>query len=250
VLAAVKAEVAVPGKEEGADRRGRVAVTIDLTANPTGALDRRRAEEESVTLSAQATRILVESGALPVELLCIVPGKKCWALHIDAVVLSAAGNVLDAALLAIKAALKSTLLPAVTVVRRSAAADSAVSSAASRAADDVELDISDDPADAIPLAAWDARVPMVVTVARAGGCAFVDPSADEEACVSSRVSVALNDKGKLLGTFKLGAGALAPETLMETVRLAHEVSATLQQRFRAAFARANGDAEAGDEEDQ
>jgi len=238
VLAVVKAEIGAPLPDDGAagERLGRFVIAVDLTANPTGALDRRAAEAASVTLTAQVSRILVESGALRRELLCLIPGKKCWVISIDAVVLSAAGNVLDATLIAVKAALKSTLIPAVTVVRRAPAdAETTATAAAGRASDDVTLEVSDDPAEAHALAAWDPRVPLTVTVSRAGATAFVDPDQSEEACVTARVSVAFNDKGKMLGTFKLGEGALAPESVRGMVRLAAQVAQRLRGQFDAAF---------------
>jgi exosome complex RNA-binding protein Rrp42 (RNase PH superfamily) len=53
-------------------------------------------------------RALLGSKSLRLEELCIIPGKQCWVLHVDAVVLDSGGNLLDAIVLAARAALKTT----------------------------------------------------------------------------------------------------------------------------------------------
>lgn len=41
-------------------------------------------------------------GAMDLQSLCVLPGKTCWVLHIDGLVLNADGSVLDALSLATK----------------------------------------------------------------------------------------------------------------------------------------------------
>lgn len=48
--------------------------------------------------------------------LCLVPGKVAWTVHVDAVVLTYDGALVDAVSVAIRAALLSTRLPHVEVV--------------------------------------------------------------------------------------------------------------------------------------
>ena len=48
--------------------------------------------------------------------LCIVPGKVVWSLNLDVVCINDDGNVLDAAVLALSAALNNTWLPATVVI--------------------------------------------------------------------------------------------------------------------------------------
>ena len=47
-------------------------------------------------------------GAMDLQSLCVLPGKTCWVLHIDGLVLNADGSVLDTLSLATKV---SNLLP-------------------------------------------------------------------------------------------------------------------------------------------
>ena len=48
--------------------------------------------------------------------LCVVPGKVVWSLNLDVVCINDDGNVLDAAVLALSAALTNTWLPATRVM--------------------------------------------------------------------------------------------------------------------------------------
>lgn len=48
------------------------------------------------------------SDALPLSSLCIYPGKAVWVLYVDATCINYDGNVFDAALLAMTAALKNS----------------------------------------------------------------------------------------------------------------------------------------------
>jgi len=51
------------------------------------------------------------SNIVPVESLCIQPAKSVWVLYVDAICINFDGNALDAALLAMVAALRNTTLP-------------------------------------------------------------------------------------------------------------------------------------------
>ncbi len=105
-------------------------------------------------------RVLLESNALPLHELGIIPGKVCWVLYIDVVVLSSGGNLLDAISLAVRAALLKTTIPKVEVVKGPSGAD-----------DDVDFEISDDPYAATPLAA--SLVPVIVTLFKVGTVSIV-----------------------------------------------------------------------------
>lgn len=54
------------------------------------------------------TRIIVDSGCLPLSSLVIVPDRQVWQISIDVVIMSIAGNLIDAIMLAVKAALVTT----------------------------------------------------------------------------------------------------------------------------------------------
>ena len=48
--------------------------------------------------------------------LCVLPGRQCWCLYIDTLILQMGGNLADVVVLAIRAALENTKLPKTIVV--------------------------------------------------------------------------------------------------------------------------------------
>lgn len=54
-------------------------------------------------------------GSLDLKSLCVLPGKTCWVVYVDALLLNDGGNVLDALSIAARAALALTRIPKVRV---------------------------------------------------------------------------------------------------------------------------------------
>jgi exosome complex component RRP43 len=69
----------------------------------------------SLTFSSHAidslTIHLYRSGILPLSELCIHPERAAWVLYVDATCINYDGNVFDAALIAMVAALKNSASP-------------------------------------------------------------------------------------------------------------------------------------------
>jgi exosome complex component RRP43 len=70
-----------------------------------------RPSEQATALSAFIKRVIVSSGAISFEDLCIQKGRSAWQLHADIICLDYDGNVIDASILALVAALKDVRLP-------------------------------------------------------------------------------------------------------------------------------------------
>lgn len=60
--------------------------------------------------------MLVDSRSFDLSQLCIIPGKQCWHVYVDVLVLSNGGNLLDAMCITVKAALSSTVVPNIDIV--------------------------------------------------------------------------------------------------------------------------------------
>lgn len=158
-------------------------------------------------LAADIQATLLGGGAVagPIDLdaLCIIPGRQCWVVNIDVLVLHSSGNLTDTCMMAVKAALRDTALPAVTVVRGDGGEED-------------EIQISDDPADAKLLSAlWDSssnssstsdgdssgggesaasaahrnnsNIPILFSLVKIGDQLVVDPSLEEEECMTARI---------------------------------------------------------------
>ena len=126
-------------------------------------------------------------------------------------VLEWSGSVLDALSLAMKAALHNTLIPKLSV---------------SGEGEEMEIEISDNPHDSTPVDA--SNTPIIITLTqvhsssvrytgKAFSCTFyskvgtkfvVDATLEEESCSSSRLSLAVNRSGQLVGVKKDGPGGI------------------------------------------
>lgn len=65
--------------------------------------------------------------------------------------------------------------------------------------------MSDDPADFTRIET--KNVPVTVTLAKIGNEYIVDPCAEEELCMTSRLTVAVNSKGNIVSIHKGGLGS-------------------------------------------
>jgi len=64
--------------------------------------------EDAQVLSDRLNEVILASGMLSLSSLCIHPGKAAWVLYVDAMCINYDGNVLDAALLGMVAALRNS----------------------------------------------------------------------------------------------------------------------------------------------
>ncbi|SPO02808.1 probable rRNA processing protein [Cephalotrichum gorgonifer] len=104
VLVRVSAEVSPPFQDRPFD--GIFTITTELSPMLSPAFEPNRPTEKETLLSRLLEKTIRRSGALDIESLCLVAGKKCWALRADVHVLSHDGNLVDAACLAVVAALR------------------------------------------------------------------------------------------------------------------------------------------------
>ncbi|KZT37493.1 hypothetical protein SISSUDRAFT_1071149 [Sistotremastrum suecicum HHB10207 ss-3] len=110
VVCGVKAEIAEPALDRA--NHGFIVPNLDLPALCSPKFKPGPPSEESQILSDRLNDILITSKALDPTSLCIRPGKAVWTIYLDAICINYDGNVLDAALLAMVAALRITRLPA------------------------------------------------------------------------------------------------------------------------------------------
>jgi exosome complex component RRP45 len=143
---------------------------------------RARPSDDEVALARMLDKVLRRSDALDRESLCVRAGARVWAVRLTLHVLSAAGNVLDAAVLAGVAALRHFRRPDVELL-----------------GDDV---VVHDPAARAPVPLAVAHSPFCMTFAlyaRADGrlIALLDPAGLEATLAQGTLSVALNAQKEL-----------------------------------------------------
>lgn len=162
-------------------------------------------------------RLRFRCKVLSLEDLCIVSGRSCWVLYIDIVCLNFDGNIFDASLLSVSAALRSTRLPLVCpeYLRR------------------VELDdVSGSGDDVRVVRGESAALPLQHTLLSASfvlldGVLLADATAEEEQLSSCSITVVLNEARELCGVYKPGGTVLSQQHFEECVRIANKRVATL-----------------------
>lgn len=156
--------------------------------------------------------------AFDLKSLCILPKHQCWKLYVDILILQCAGNLYDAISLAVKSALYNLRIPRVT----SALLDGG----------NVDLVLSDDPADCERINAED--LPILMTVCKIGDYCIVDPSIDEEICSTSSAVVGISSN-KITSIKTICGGSFHPDTLDKCIDLTISTAKYLNEKLMTAL---------------
>ncbi|TYZ68559.1 hypothetical protein PybrP1_008609 [[Pythium] brassicae (nom. inval.)] len=216
VLAAVKLAVGLPAVST--PDQGEVAIQVHLTPLCSKRFGLGRPSEEAQSIGSQLTSILVGSRVVEMSDLSIEKGRSAWKLLVDVLCIDHDGNVLDAALAAIMAALKTLKLPAVSV----------------NEADHVVSIQPDEEAVALPL----QHSAFATSFAVVDDVVLLDPTSQEEELASATFSITYSSKGLLCGVQKPGGAALSPQQLHECMGVAKQRAQALAKQVDAAAAHA------------
>jgi len=212
VLVAVK--VGIEECSVSAPDVGRVECSVDCAPSASLRFEGRGADTLNVQLTTGLERMLRR--AIDVKSLCIVPKLQCWVVYVDATVLDSSGSLADAVSMAAYAALNTTTIPSIEVVKGDQSAETII-------------EVSDDPFETTPLVLH--HVPITVSLTKVGSCFVVDASAEEEACKSAGVTFTVDAEGMITSTSKSGTGGISPAMLMEMMKVASKSGVALIKRI-------------------
>ena len=102
VLAVVSAELEPPAGGRG--NEGRVTINVEFSPMASPNFEPGRPGEEASELAVVLERAIRETGAVDVESLCVLAGRRVWHVRCDVHVIDACGNIVGAASLAANAA--------------------------------------------------------------------------------------------------------------------------------------------------
>ena len=161
ILCSTKAELVRPSPNR--PNEGLLEVRVDLLENSGSSQERNRKEGDELSRLLSS---LVSPHAVNVKGLCVLKGKYVWRIHVDLTVVGCDGCALDVCSLAMRAALRCTILPLVIPVipdggGNDSGGGSTGNAASSRVTDDLMID-SDHAGGVVPSGADDC--PVVVTV--------------------------------------------------------------------------------------
>lgn len=113
VLATVTAEIAEPKVSRPSE--GMLRISVDLSPMASPFYETNRLMDESVEIARLLERSIREARSFDTESLCLISGKKVWALEANLVVFNTEGNVIECCSVALIAALSHFRRKDVTV---------------------------------------------------------------------------------------------------------------------------------------
>lgn len=221
-LASATVEAVTPYSDRPSE--GTLAISVELSpaASESAALEfavhgaHPPADRVAMALRGNVERVIRDSRAVDTEALCILAGKKVWAVAVDVSIVDAAGNCADAAHLAAMAALLHS--------RRN---DVSISG----------TDIHIHPlSEREPLPLPVHHVPLTITYALFAATndfpddiAALDPCLAEELACDGLVTIALNAHGEVCGLHKAGGLPVSPKLVARCASVGVERVATLTE---------------------
>ncbi|KAL9024867.1 MAG: hypothetical protein Q9196_006201 [Gyalolechia fulgens] len=184
VVARISASITAPFPDRKFD--GIFTVTTELSPMASPAFEVGRQTDTETLLSRLLEVALRRSSALSTESLCLLAGQKVWSLSATCHVLSYDGNLLDAACIAVLAALQHYRIPDTTVKGQEVIVHRV------------------EERNPVPLAML--HHPLCVTMAlfEGGEKVVVDATLQEQQCSEGEVVVTANKYGEVVQIKKLG----------------------------------------------
>jgi len=222
LIVCVRCDVAKPSRQ--LPDRGEVRVNVSCAASVSVAFsDGRSAEGASRKLSLLLESLCFGEGVVDRRELCVQPGEFVWDVHVDVLVLTSGGNLLDSMSLALCAALSETLLPKVEVQE------------AMEEGEVVQLRVDDRPEMGTPFPL--RRLPLCVTVAQIQDRFLFDVTSEEELCADATLCVVVDAKvGDVIGVHKLGGGLFDAAALPSMLERCRATAAVLIQQLERELA--------------
>ncbi|CAG9464269.1 unnamed protein product [Pedinophyceae sp. YPF-701] len=215
-LAVVRGEIEQPFPDRQSE--GSVQFFVDLTALAAPAVDYSTTSELTAQLVRTVERSLKNSRAIDLESLCIVTGRRCWALRVDIRVLDHNGNLVDVCILSALAALRCFRRPEVTL--------------GGETGQEVVIH-STDVRESVPLSIHHLPIPTTLAVAHKGQHLVVDPTLLEENAMEGTVTVVCNVFREVCAMHAAGGVALTQDQVQECLEVAcvkaGEVTALLKK---------------------
>ncbi|MCE4605828.1 MAG: exosome complex protein Rrp42 [Desulfurococcales archaeon] len=200
VIAGVKMEVGEPFQDM--PDLGVLTVHAEFVPLASPSFEPGPPDENAIELSRVIDRSFRELGAVELEKLVIIPGKKVWIVWVDLYIIDHDGNLLDASMLAALTALKLTKIPSYTIE-----------------GEDIIIN-KESAKTTLPL----KEEAIYVHIAKIGSHFIVDPSLDEEVVADSRIAFSISRDGRIAGIQKMGQGGMSVDEIIKAMELAVTVA--------------------------
>ncbi|MCM2324934.1 MAG: exosome complex protein Rrp42 [Candidatus Woesearchaeota archaeon] len=205
VLAGVKFEVGKPYPDT--PEEGTLMVNSELIPMSSPKFESGPPSPESIELSRVVDRGIRESKAIDYKKMCIRPGELVYSLVVDIVPVNAAGNLFDAAALAVWLAIKDAKFPKL---------------------EGDKLKYKEPTKQKLPI----LTEPVSITVYKIANYYLVDPTPDEEEVMDARLTVALTEDGTICALQKGGEEPLSKAEIESMIGLASKKAKELRKYLR------------------
>ncbi|CAK7240652.1 MAG: 3'-5'-exoribonuclease [Sporothrix thermara] len=217
IIAKATAEVTVPFSDRPFDGIFNIVTELSPMASPS--FEAGRPNETEMLLSRILEKTLRRSGALDTESLCLAAGQKCWSVRVDVHVLVHDGNLVDAACVAVVAALRHFRKPETSI-------ESGVLTVYT-------------PAEREPVPLSWLHSPFCVTFSYFGEeaeIALVDGTLLEEQTRVGSCTISLNRHGEICQISKLGGTPVEAVSLLKSTQVALQQARTFSTLVDKALA--------------
>jgi len=167
---------------------------------------------KAIELARVTDRGIREAKAIDMKKLCVTPGEKAWFVIVDIVTINDAGNLFDAASLAVLSALKAAKFPVVDPETGA-------------------INYKKKTEESLPL----LKEPLAVTVYKINGSLLIDPTSEEEKSYDARLTVASDDNGTISAMQKGGNEPLSIDEVEKICDIALEKAKFLRKELNAAL---------------
>ncbi len=187
VVAGVKVETGEPF--EGLENKGALILSAEVLPTASPYIEPGPPDEETVELARVVDRGIRESEMLDLTKLVLISGEIVYVIFVDCSVINADGNLFDATSYAVVSALLDSKLPVFEIRDRKV----------------VDTGEKQNP----PI----TTLPVSITGIRIGESIILDPTAEEEACMDSRITITTNSDHNFAAIQKGSTGAFTVEQL-------------------------------------
>ena len=207
VLAGVKMDIGTPYRDS-ADK-GTFMVTAELLPMANPDFSTGPPSIQSIELARVIDRGIREANVIDLKKLCVEEGEAVWSVFVDIYVINDAGNILDAAALAVVSALRNAFIPKL----------------------DKDNRVMHGELSKKKLPIFEDRVPLTCTVHKIGDKLFVDPLLREEHETEARLSIGMDDSGNINSMQKGEKGFFTLEEIDKAVDIVKDSTKKLRKNL-------------------
>ncbi|XP_047500481.1 exosome complex component RRP43-like [Penaeus chinensis] len=213
VMCGIKAEIATPALRQ--PDQGLIVPNVELYACCSPMFKAGPPGEKAISTSQFLKNVIISSGMLDLTELCIVNNKYVWCLYCDIVCLNYDGNLTDAALVALVAALQNVRLPATSFDL-----------------DDQRLQVQSLRTVKVNVKAFPVASTFTLY---SEDIQLMDPTAEDERQGNGEVTLVLLENDSVCTTHKPGGRMISEATLSTFVTLAKKRVHTINRSIRKAL---------------